>query len=78
MTDNPLQKYVDAVDDAPTFIQPRITPRLAQYILKALDYLHIYAQKFDTPEIIEPEYQVQAEEIMTDIILEAPEELTNG
>ena len=56
-----------------TYAQPNITPRLAQYILKALDYLHIYAQKHDEPEIIEPELQAEADQIMTDIILDAPD-----
>jgi len=55
------------------YTQPSITPRLAQYILKALDYLHIYAQKHDEPEIIEPELQAEADQIMTDIILDAPD-----
>lgn len=53
--------------------QPHITPRLAQYIIKALDYLNIYAQKHDEPEIIEPELQAEADEIMVDIILDAPD-----
>jgi len=56
-----------------TYTQPHITPRLAQYMLKALDYLHIYAQKHDEPEIIETELQEQADQIMTDIILDAPD-----
>jgi hypothetical protein len=55
------------------YTQPYITPSLAQYILKALDYLHIYAQKHDEPEIIEPALQEQADQIMTDIILDAPD-----
>jgi hypothetical protein len=60
-----------------SYTQPTITPKLAQYIIKALDYLQIYAQKHDEPEIIEPELQAEADQIMTDIILDAPE-VTNG
>jgi hypothetical protein len=75
---NPLQKYVDAIDNKQPYVQPTITPKVAQYILKALDYLHIFAQKHDVPEIIEPELQAESEELMTHIILEAPEEETNG
>jgi len=39
--ENPLQKYVDALDGPNEFVQPVITPALAQYVLKALDYLEI-------------------------------------
>jgi hypothetical protein len=46
--------------------------RLAQYIQKALDYLHIYAQKMDDPSVIEPELHKEAEEIVVDIMLDAP------
>jgi hypothetical protein len=55
------------------YTQPNISPRLAQYLLKALDYLHIYAQKHDEPEIIEPELQAEGDQIMTDIILDTPD-----
>ncbi len=37
--ENPLQKYVDALEHPKDFVQPVITPTLAQYVLKALDYL---------------------------------------
>jgi hypothetical protein len=67
--DNPLQKYVDK---AP-YVQPVISPSLAQYILKALDFLHIYAQKMDEPAIIEPALHDEAETAMTDIIVDAPD-----
>jgi len=62
------------------YVQPHISVRLAQYIQKALDYLHIYAQKMDDPSVIEPELHAEAEDAMTDIMLDAPlpEEESNG
>ena len=54
------------------YVQPHISVRLAQYIQKALDYLHIYAQKVDDPSVIEPELQKEADDAMIDIILDAP------
>ena len=62
------------------YVQPHISVRLAQYIQKALDYLHIYAQKMDDPSVIEPELHKEADEAMVDIMLDAPlpEEQSNG
>ena len=62
------------------YVQPHISVRLAQYIQKALDYLHIYAQKMDDPSVIEPELHKEAEDVMVDIMLDAPlpEEQPNG
>jgi len=62
------------------YVQPHISVRLAQYIQKALDYLHIYAQKVDDPSVIEPKLHAEAEDAMTDIMLDAPlpEEESNG
>lgn len=62
------------------YVQPHISVRLAQYIQKALDYLHIYAQKVDDPSVIEPELHAEADDVMTDIMLDAPlpEEESNG
>jgi hypothetical protein len=54
------------------YVQPHISVRLAQYIQKALDYLHIYAQKMDDPSVIEPELHKEAEEVVVDIMLDAP------
>ena len=54
------------------YVQPHISVRLAQYIQKALDYLHIYAQKVDDPSVIEPELHTEADDAMIDIILDAP------
>lgn len=78
--ENPLQKYVDALDKEQLYVQPHISVRLAQYIQKALDYLHIYAQKVDDPSVIEPELHKEADDVMIDIILDAPlpEEQPNG
>lgn len=70
MTENPLQKYVDAIDNPTPYVQAHISQPIAQYFLKALDYLHIYAQKFDQPEIIEPALHEEAEGIVTDILLD--------
>ena len=54
------------------YVQPHISVRLAQYIQKALDYLHIYAQKMDDPSVIETELHKEADDAMIDIILDAP------
>jgi hypothetical protein len=54
------------------YVQPHISVRLAQYIQKALDYLHIYAQKMDDPSVIEPELHKEAEDVVVDIMLDAP------
>ena len=67
---NPLRKYVDQ----PPYVQPTLTPRVAQYILKALDYLHIYSQKHDEPALIEQPLHEEVEGIITDVIIYAPEE----
>jgi len=72
MSDNPLQKYVDAIDNQELYVQPTISVRLAQYIIKALDYLHIHAQVTDNPSIIEPALHAEADDVMTDIVLDAP------
>jgi hypothetical protein len=62
MTDNNEELYV----------QPTISVRLAQYLLKSLDYMHIHAQQTDNPSIIEPELHAEGEDAMTDIVLDAP------
>jgi hypothetical protein len=54
------------------YVQPHISTRLAQYIQKALDYLHIYAQKMDDPSVIEPDLHKEADDVMVDIMLDAP------
>lgn len=72
MEENPLQKYADAIDNQKEFVQPKISPALAQYIVKALDYLAITATK--QPDLIEPKYHDRAESIMVDIICLAPED----
>jgi hypothetical protein len=74
MTDeeNPLQKYVDALDNQKDFVQPVITPALAQYVLKALDYLEITGAS--QPGLVEREHHDVAESIMIDIISYAPED----
>jgi hypothetical protein len=69
---NPLEKYLDQ-----SYVQSPLTPRVAQYLLKALDYLHIYSQKHDEPALIEQPLHEEAEAIVTDVIIYAPEE-TDG
>lgn len=72
MEENPLQKYVEAIDNPKEFVQPNISPALAQYIVKALDYLAIAAST--QPDLIEPKYHDRAESIMVDILCLAPED----
>lgn len=74
---NPLQKYVDALDNPVPYVQKPLTPRVAQYILKALDYLHIYSEKHQQPELVEPIHD-QVEADMVDVIAYAPEEEDDG
>jgi hypothetical protein len=69
---NPLQKYVDQFDQP--YTQQPLTPRVAQYILKALDYLHIYSQKHNEPALIEQPLHSDIENDMVDVIAYAPEE----
>jgi hypothetical protein len=70
--DNPLQKYADAWDDPDKFIQPRISPELAQYILKALDCLEISSK--EDPSRVERKFHDHAEALLIDIISDAPED----
>jgi hypothetical protein len=76
--ENPLQKYVDALDNPTPYTQPNISVRVANYIIKALDHLHIYAGEKDQPELIESEIHQEAEDAMVDIVVSAPEEVSNG
>lgn len=73
---NPLQKYLDQLETP--YEQPPLTPRVAQYLLKALDYLHIYATKNQTPALVEQPLHDQVEATLTDVIMYAPEEETDG
>ena len=66
---NPLEKYLDQ-----SYVQKPLTPRVAQYILKALDYLHIYSQKHNEPALIEQPLHDDAEALVTAVIIYAPEE----
>lgn len=69
--DNPLQKYVDAWDDPDRYIQPRVSPQLAQYLLKALDYLEISSKS--EPALVERGLHDHAEALLIDVISDAPE-----
>lgn len=70
--ENPLQKYVDALDNPKKFVQPNISPTEAQYLLKALDYLEITGK--DSPGLIETQYHNSLEAKLVDIISYAPED----
>ena len=68
---NPLQKYVDAIDNLPTYVPPVINPTHAQYLIKALDYLKIWSQEHN--DMVEQPLHDQVEEIMVDIVALSPE-----
>lgn len=72
MSENPLKKYLDAIENREPYTQPNISTKLAQYLLKALDYLQIHARHTDDPSIIDVELQLEGENAMLDIILDAP------
>ena len=76
MTENPLQKYVDELDAA--YVQPPLTAEGGQYLLKALDYLAIYSEKNSQPELVEQPRHDDLEEMMTGVIMYAPEEDVDG
>jgi hypothetical protein len=71
---NPLQKYLKS---DPPYVQPPLTPRVAQYILKALDYLHIHSIDKKQPALIEQPLHDNTEALITDVIMYAPEEDDN-
>lgn len=68
---NPLQKYVDALDNPPIYVAPVINPIHAQYVIKALDYLKIWSQEHDY--VVEQPIHDQLEEMMVDIVTLTPE-----
>ncbi len=72
--DNPLQKYVDAIDNKKEYVQPALTAQVGQYLLKALDYLFIYSRDNNQPELIEQPRHNDTEAMLTDVIMYAPEE----
>lgn len=74
MTDNPLQKYVDAIDNQNQYVQPALTAQVGQYLLKALDYLTIYSRVHNQPELVEQPRHDNTEAMLTDVIMYAPEE----
>jgi hypothetical protein len=67
MTDNPLQKYVDNIDNPQEYVQPLLSVEEGQYLLKSLDILAIRAEDY-----VEQPMHEELEQKMTDIILEAP------
>jgi len=72
--DNPLQKYVDAIDNQKEYVQPALTAQVGQYLLKALDYLFIYSRDNNQPELIEQPRHNDTESMLTVVIMYAPEE----
>ena len=76
MTENPLQKYVDEFDQE--VAQPPLSAEDGQYLLKALDYLVIYAEKNNQPELVEQPRHDELEVTMTDVIMYSRQENTDG
>jgi hypothetical protein len=76
--DNPLQKYVDAIDNQKEYVQPALTAQVGQYLLKALDYLTIYSRVHNQPELVEQPRHNNTEAMLTDVIMYAPEEESDG
>jgi hypothetical protein len=72
--DNPLQKYVDAIDNKKEYVQPALTAQVGQYLLKALDYLVIHSRLHNQPELVEQPRHDNTEAMLTDVIMYAPEE----
>lgn len=72
--DNPLQKYVDAIDNQKEYVQPALTAQVGQYLLKALDYLVIHSKLHNQPELIEQPRHDNTEAMLTDVIMYAEEE----
>lgn len=72
--DNPLQKYVDAIDNQKEYVQPALTAQVGQYLLKALDYLVIHSKLHNQPELVEQPRHDNTESLLTDVIMYGPEE----
>ncbi len=72
--DNPLQKYVDAIDNQKEYVQPALTAQVGQYLLKALDYLVIHSRLHNQPELVEQPRHDNTEAMLADVIMYAPEE----
>lgn len=77
---NPLQKYVDALDKPKQeeFVQQPITVPEANYLLKSLDYLAIFADRNSEPDLVEQPIHDYLEGKILDIAHYAPEEDTRG
>lgn len=69
---NPLQKYVDALDNPTPYTPPVINPTQANYLIKALDYLKIWSQEHD--DVVEQPLHDQLEELLVDVVALAPED----
>ena len=72
--DNPLQKYVDAIDSKKEYVQPALTAQVGQYLLKALDYLVIHSKLHNQPELVEQPRHNNTEAMLTDVIMYGEEE----
>ena len=71
---NPLEKYLYKE----AYVVRPLTPRVAQYLLKALDYLHIYSVKHNEPALVEQPLHQEIEEMVVDVISYGPEEDSDG
>jgi hypothetical protein len=78
MTESPFQKYIDALDNKDKYVQPALTPQDGQYLLKALDYLTIYSVTKNQPDLIEQPLHENVEDLLTDVIIYAPEKDSDG
>jgi hypothetical protein len=68
---NPLQKYVDALDNPASYTPSVINATQAQYLIKALDYLKIWSQEHH--DVTEEPLHEQVEAMMVDIVAFGPE-----
>lgn len=69
---NPLQKYVEALDNPTVYTPPLNNSTQAQYLIKALDYLKIWSQEHD--DVVEQPLHDQVEEMLVDIVALVPED----
>lgn len=75
MKDEPtLQEVLDIFEKSKSYVQPPLKAEEGQYLLKALDYLVIYSEKNNQPELVEQPRHENLEEMMTDVIMYAKEE----
>lgn len=72
---NPLQKYLDEIEHANNYEQPKLSVSLAKYILHALDYFMFFAiRKEELSHLVDHEKHKQVSAHMIDIIMFEEEE----